>query len=404
MEDAFRSEVGGQDVLWVPDRFASRFEPAVREAANPMTTDRPIYFNSLELENVRCFGRSQRLDLTDENGSPFQWILVLGDNGVGKTTLLQCLAWMRPVPWIHEETGQIAGTEPALNSEENEVWDSLIRMGDEVDVTLKATLSVGRNLGRESVEEVESLKTFVEMRGKDGLLQQRNQPLSVGNPYPPFLHTDLAIFAYGAMRRPGTLTRDREELSDPLGSLFRESAELYDAEDILLKLDHRAKDGTGQDQALLRDVKRLLAAVLPDVADERKIHIRPPRVFGSRRENSGVRFETPYGTVPLSGLSLGYQTTLTWDYGSCPAPVRQVPGEFQPLGRARHRAHRQYRPASSPALAASDDEGYHGTLPSRAIHRDGAQPSGRAGGRGTQSLWYCGSAMAKSSLTTNTNS
>lgn len=277
-----------------------------------MTTDRPIYFNSLELENVRCFGTRQRLDLTDENGSPLQWILVLGDNGVGKTTLLQCLAWMRPVPWVNEETGQIAGTEPALNSEENEVWDSLIRVGDAVAVTLKATLGVGQYLGRESAEEVENLKTLVEMRGKDGLLQQRNQPLTAGNAYPPYLHTDLAIFAYGAMRRPGTLTRDQEELSDPLGSLFRESAELYDAEDILLKLDHRAKDGTGQDEKLLRDVKRLLAAVLPDVADERKIHIRPPRVFGSRRENSGVRFETPYGTVPLSGLSLGYQTTLTW--------------------------------------------------------------------------------------------
>ena len=25
-----------------------------------------------------------------------------------------------------------------------------------------------------------------------------------------------------------------------------------------------------------------------------------------------MRFETPYGMTPLSGLSLGYQTTLTW--------------------------------------------------------------------------------------------
>ena len=55
----------------------------------------PIYFKSLELENVRCFAQRQRLDLTDEHGKPVQWILILGDNGVGKTTLLQCLAWMR---------------------------------------------------------------------------------------------------------------------------------------------------------------------------------------------------------------------------------------------------------------------------------------------------------------------
>ena len=59
-----------------------------------------IYFSSLELENVRCFGEQrQTLELTDNaKGQPAQWTLLLGDNGVGKTTLLQCLAWMRPVP------------------------------------------------------------------------------------------------------------------------------------------------------------------------------------------------------------------------------------------------------------------------------------------------------------------
>ena len=58
----------------------------------------PIYFTSLELENVRCFGERQILDLTDNEGKLAQWTILLGDNGVGKTTLLQCLAWMRPVP------------------------------------------------------------------------------------------------------------------------------------------------------------------------------------------------------------------------------------------------------------------------------------------------------------------
>ena len=56
----------------------------------------PVYFNVLELENVRCFGESQFLSLVDNEGKPVQWTLILGDNGVGKTTLLQCLAWMRP--------------------------------------------------------------------------------------------------------------------------------------------------------------------------------------------------------------------------------------------------------------------------------------------------------------------
>ncbi len=281
-----------------------------------MTNDPPIYFSSLELQNVRCFGERQRLKLTDSDGNPVQWILILGDNGVGKTTLLQCLAWMRPVPWAETEAGGIQGTEPALNDEENEVWDSLIRMGDDVDVILEATLSIGRNLGSNSAEGATNLTTHVEMHGEKGLLKERKDTGRDVNffvsPYSALRDADLAMFGYGATRRPGTLTRDAEELSDPLASLFRDSAELYDAEDILLKLDHGATSGTDQDKRVLSDVKRLLAEVLPDVADATQIEIRPPRVFGSRRQHEGVTVETPYGNVPVSALSLGYQTTLTW--------------------------------------------------------------------------------------------
>ena len=56
-----------------------------------------VYFKSLSLTNVRSFGEMQQLDMTDTDGRPAQWTLILGDNGVGKTTLLQCLASMRPI-------------------------------------------------------------------------------------------------------------------------------------------------------------------------------------------------------------------------------------------------------------------------------------------------------------------
>ena len=85
-----------------------------------------IYFNSLELENVRCFGERQVLELTDDQGRPARWTLLLGDNGVGKTTLLQCLAWMRPVP-LGDTGGDTPGGEkpseiqPDLTDEEDEI-------------------------------------------------------------------------------------------------------------------------------------------------------------------------------------------------------------------------------------------------------------------------------------------
>src|SRR5260370_21844512 len=56
------------------------------EAGKPAT-----YFLSLSLENARCFGPKQILDLSDGNGRPAQWTILLGNNGTGKTTVLQSL-------------------------------------------------------------------------------------------------------------------------------------------------------------------------------------------------------------------------------------------------------------------------------------------------------------------------
>ncbi len=51
-----------------------------------------VYYRSLTVENVRCFADAQTLPLAGEDGRPYHWTLILGENGTGKTTLLQALA------------------------------------------------------------------------------------------------------------------------------------------------------------------------------------------------------------------------------------------------------------------------------------------------------------------------
>src|SRR5688572_12868643 len=52
----------------------------------------PVYFLKLELERFRFFGENATLDLSDGNGNWKRWNIILGDNGTGKTTLLQLLS------------------------------------------------------------------------------------------------------------------------------------------------------------------------------------------------------------------------------------------------------------------------------------------------------------------------
>src|SRR5688572_18619685 len=62
------------------------------------STGEAAYFLSLSLQDVRCFGPQQSLDLSNGAGRPAQWTVILGLNGTGKTTILQLLAGAELLP------------------------------------------------------------------------------------------------------------------------------------------------------------------------------------------------------------------------------------------------------------------------------------------------------------------
>ena len=172
---------------------------------------------------------------------------------------------------------------------------------------------MGQGLGA-ARRKIYKIETGMHLEGKQGELQDRELTTNrFPGKHPLHDLLDLPIFAYGAARRMGSANLDRSELSDPLASLFSTAAELYDAEEILLQLDYlAARRGQRSYKQRLQKVKEIIAAILPDVANAEGIQILGPKVPGKPEEPSGVRFETPYGIVPLNGLSLGYQTMLAW--------------------------------------------------------------------------------------------
>lgn len=268
---------------------------------------KPVYFKSLGLENVHCFGGRQELDLTADGIRPARWTLILGDNGVGKTTLLQCLAWMRLMP---------PREKPALLREENETIERLLRVGTEALVldtklTSGSTLaSVGEN-PKSAAERVldfnMSLRVFFDDARRLDKKPETTQTSKTG-------FVEPLVVVYGANRRHGVQNLGKDDLRDALASSrLSEHTELYDVEQFLSNLHYASlvSDDSSPEQAKFERMKSVLARILGGDFKADDIQVFPPDDLDSRAR-SGVYLKTFTGLVPMSELSLGYQTTLAW--------------------------------------------------------------------------------------------
>ncbi|WP_257457649.1 AAA family ATPase [Archangium lipolyticum] len=74
-----------------------------------------MWIERLKIQNIRSFDL-QQLSFTHDNGEPYRWVTLLGENGGGKSTVLQALGLLmagpegaqtlvpRPVGWLRDES------------------------------------------------------------------------------------------------------------------------------------------------------------------------------------------------------------------------------------------------------------------------------------------------------------
>ena len=278
-----------------------------------------IYFLSLTVENIRCFGPPQRLDLADEKGHPAQWTVLLGDNGVGKTTLLQCFVALElTVPRFGSDN--VALSKNPFLIPFYTATGEYFRIDSDENVKITADLCCGKKIGqRKGTIYKEELDVVIVSRGRGKIRWSYSVSNEIRNLY---------CYAYGAARRTGAETIAESDFASGAISLFNEDAELRNAEEWLLRTDYAAsKRSDIQIEARSRAklVKSVLIDLLPDVDD---IRFPPPEDVDA---GPRVEFRTHYGWVPIRQLGLGYKTLIAWMVDFASRLFERYPGSPNPL-------------------------------------------------------------------------
>ncbi len=281
-----------------------------------METD-PLYFKSMTIQNIRCFGDTpQTLDLTDDKGKPAKWNLILGDNGVGKTTLLECM--VGPITLLDRI---LAAPPKSFKSSpiKSKLWIALRLqlIESSFDGALKDTLS--RFPNTRIRHELNNLNLTSQVNfeynqsGVDGDISEFDID-----------HLPLA-WAYGPDRNQAI---NSASASFPKRVFNPSFPELVNVRAWLRGLDYSSSKASDIQRLLkqrLENVRSLLIDILPDVDD---IRITAPTKDAPEPD---VEFLTPYGWVELKDVAYGYQSLVSWVVDFAYRLTERYPDSENPL-------------------------------------------------------------------------
>jgi predicted ATPase len=242
-----------------------------------------MFLKRLRLKNFKCFSD---LELSFEEGkSVRKWTILLGPNGLGKSSLLKAIALVT--------AGSEALTELLRDPSE---W---VRNGQKRAELEAELVTKGK--------ETRTIKLIIRRSGTvSTFLKENNEGLDLLDRAIGHATRNYFVAGYGAARRlsssdvsglRGKTSTYTSTRAQNVATLFDSSATLNSLEQWAMNLDYLSKDG----DAGLQVVRQVLDEFLPDVS------------FGKLDRRKGqLLFKTPEGLVPLNALSDGYQSVTAW--------------------------------------------------------------------------------------------
>jgi energy-coupling factor transporter ATP-binding protein EcfA2 len=266
-----------------------------------------VYFAGLTIENYKCFSKKLTLDFTKDEQRLNRWIIILGGNGTGKTTVLQTLQGLSGrADAIEDSKAKHLVVSPLMTDPRWFSWHEAGKPGlDNDTLSHKHAFSADLWIGSTYSSPARIKKVNWQVNLSFEPAPGGGMHIKVGSPgMDPSEAGGFICYTYGASRKMALTNRGRQE--DPGNTDVLPSAEEW-----LLELDHAARHESLPSSSISQrynEVKKILLKILPSVTD---IRIKLDRA-NPTEPKVRIQFKLYERWVYIENLSLGYQTMLGW--------------------------------------------------------------------------------------------
>ena len=261
-----------------------------------------MYIKKLRLKNIKCY-KDFTIDFVSETGEIRSWTSILGNNGVGKTIILQCIALaLTSGTSLHElvlyserwvRTNNSKGRfEVTIIFEKSELPEEKSR--SEIKIIYDVIGKKGSNpndLDYSMPRIVESINQIAYSYFKRNL---RHSPLFIAG---------YGVYRGQSLTNPYTRNEKRENpRSERIASLFKNTSLMQDIEGWIQTLEYRTlKSKTQKDKDFFEKTIQITEKVLSGVKYS-KIDLEG-EIFVKTKSS---------GEIPLRELSDAYLTLFSW--------------------------------------------------------------------------------------------
>lgn len=272
-----------------------------------------MYLERCRIRNIKCF-EDIELNFRNPDGSIRLWNVVIGENGTGKTVLLQAIAIAllgekaasvllpRPRGWVRSgaDAGTIEATILPGSFDSEAAWLNT-EAGQQLGTPIRVSYEIREGTRGNSPDEGATIRETTRESHQERLDSVARSPISaawLAAGYGPFRRLSGSTDWQSTIRK----SYDREAR---FVTLFREDVALSDCEEWLMKVDYARKDDANPD---LQERNKLLYNTIETTLNE---YLLPDGVRLHTVSPQGVFFQTPSAErVRMADLSDGYRAMV----------------------------------------------------------------------------------------------